>query len=171
MENASRALLIAAAVLLGVMIIGIGTFLIFTFGGYAAEVEAERAETEITSFNANFLKYENADNITIHQIITLANLAIENNKRYELTNEDAGDESTYYVQVIANVKTKTSSNRKANLTLVNAAGSPILNFNEIIEENSYDVDLENRQVLYRCKKISISSITKRVYSIELERIR
>ena len=171
MENASRALLIAAAVLLGVMIISIGAFLIFTFGGYAAEVEIERAEAEISAFNAKFLKYEGADNITIHQIITLANMAIENNKQYELTNANAGDESTYYVQVIANVKTKTSSNRKTNLTLLNASGNPMVDFNEIIEENSYDIELENRQVLYRCKSIKISSITRRVYSIELERIR
>lgn len=153
------------------MVIGIGTFLFLIFGNYAKEVELDKEKVQINSFNQKFLKYENSDNVTIHDIITLANFAIENNKKYELSNSDSGNEATLYVQVIANFSTNTSSNRKEDLTLIDKNGNPMLNFTEIIEHNSYDKQKENSQILYRCKKINISKITKRVYSIEFEKIR
>lgn len=153
------------------MVIGIGTFLFLIFGNYAKEVELDKEKVQINSFNQKFLKYENSDNITIHDIITLANFAIENNKKYELSNNDSGNEATLYVQVIANFSTSTSSNRKEDLTLIDKNGNPMLNYTEIIEHNSYDKQKENSQILYRCKKINISKITKRVYSIEFEKIR
>lgn len=153
------------------MVIGIGTFLFLIFGNYAKEVELDKEKVQINSFNQKFLKYENSDNVTIHDIITLANFAIENNKKYELSNSDSGNEATLYVQVIANFSTNTSSNRKEDLTLIDKNGNPMLNYTEIIEHNSYDKQKENSQILYRCKKINISKITKRVYSIEFEKIR
>ena len=57
MENASKALIMAAEILIGVMIISIGVYLFNTLGQYSAETTAEMEETQQAQFNNQFLKY------------------------------------------------------------------------------------------------------------------
>lgn len=167
MENASKALLMAAAVLFGVMILAVGTFLFFSLGQYGRGIEEDKENVRISAFNSNFTKFEGAKSVTIHEILGLANLAIENNQKYELLKADAGDKSTNYVQVVANVKINGVS-RTTSLEQVSPE-----QFNLILEENSYDKTRpagQDKQILYKCTKVFISDITKRVYRIEFQKV-
>ena len=124
MENASKALIMAASVLLGVMILSIGVYLFYTYSSYSADAYQRMEDNQIAEFNAQFLKYygntnrtyvDDRGNIqevegpilcTIHNIMSLANLAAQNNVQYGFIGEDdqpGYDENTYYIQIdIAN---------------------------------------------------------------------
>lgn len=95
MENAVKALLIVAGVLIGVMILSLGVALYSSLGGYVESVHEDIRNKEIKQFNNQYTRYIDVE-LTIHDVVTLANTARENNLKYDLT-EPQG--SNYYVTV------------------------------------------------------------------------
>lgn len=81
MENASKALLMAASILLSVMILSLVVYLFATFGARASETHNQVQEQQMIQFNSQFTVYENRNDLKIHDIITVANLAKENNEK------------------------------------------------------------------------------------------
>lgn len=94
MENASKALLMAAAVLVGVMMLSLGAYLFSIFGGFGSEISNRLEQKQIDEFNSQFYKYENSEEVRIHDIISVANLA----RQYNLDN-DFTNTSNYYIKV------------------------------------------------------------------------
>ena len=106
MENATRAFIMAAGVLLGVLILSLGIYLFSIFGQYSANAYETMEKNQITQFNSQFFKYygnttysyvdENGKEKTItnpiqctaHDIISIVNLAQQNNIQLQLTNEE-----------------------------------------------------------------------------------
>ena len=82
MENASKALIMAAEVLIGVMIISIGVYLFNEMGSYSAETADQIEEAQLAQYNNQFLKYygtepDEAGNLetircSIHDVVGLA---------------------------------------------------------------------------------------------------
>lgn len=100
MENASKALIMAASTILGIMII---TFLVFVFGifsNYNSKNTSEIEEKKSSKFNSEFFKYyENGKDeikLTPHDIISIANFVKENNLKYDLKEPK---ENSYYVTI------------------------------------------------------------------------
>lgn len=83
MENASKALLMAAGVLIGILVLSLAVYLFITFGASSREINARIEDAQLTKFNAQFNVYADRDDITIYDIISLMNLAKENNDYYE----------------------------------------------------------------------------------------
>lgn len=83
MENASKALLMAAGILIGLLVLSLAVYLFVTFGASAREMEDEINSTQLAKFNANFDIYAYRNDITIYNIISLVNLAKENNSYYK----------------------------------------------------------------------------------------
>ena len=80
MENASRALLMAGGILVGVLIVTLMITLFLSARDLSNTYDANKQSEAIQQFNENFTRYIGQD-ITMHQIITLYNFAkIENNK-------------------------------------------------------------------------------------------
>lgn len=80
MENASKALLMAAGVLIGILILTLMVTLFLSAREVSSRHDQVKKTEEIEQFNANFTKYVGKD-ITMHQVITIQNFAnIENNK-------------------------------------------------------------------------------------------
>jgi hypothetical protein len=113
MENASKALIMAASVLLSIMIISVGVVLFDSFGNTGAKIISQIEETQISEFNSQFYKYygkttkynstigkyeQETIKVTAHDIISIANLAKKNNEQYEF-DEIGKDENTNYVQI------------------------------------------------------------------------
>lgn len=104
MEDATKALLIAAGVLISLMIVSLGIALGQSLSEYTDDAQQQIEENALQSFNNQFTKYINCTNtnsepeftITVHDIITVANIAYENNVDYDLS--EAKD-SNYYVTV------------------------------------------------------------------------
>ena len=174
MENASKALIMAATVLLGVMIISIGVALFNTFVEFSKDTIEKMDEKKLAEWNNNYFKYYgtvitekenkttiNPIQVTAHDIISVVNLAKQNNEKYELTESSRGDANTYYVQVILEgkpIETWTEEEK-----------------NDFLKDNSIVIktDSETGKVIttetkyYKCSKEPVvSSITKRVMTIE-----
>lgn len=79
MENASKALLMAAGVLIGVLILTTMIVLFTTFGDLGREYNARKASQEIQKFNSQFTKYENVK-LKAQDLQTIKNLVDEWNK-------------------------------------------------------------------------------------------
>ncbi len=107
MENASKALIMAAGVLIGIMILSLAVYLFATFGATSAEMHGQIEQDRINQFNAQFTSYESRQDITIYDIITLVNLAKDNNESYSLT--EASD-SNYYITVNAALQNGNENN-------------------------------------------------------------
>ena len=105
MENASKALIMAAGVIVGVLIISIGVYLFSTYAEYSSDAYETMEAAQIDQFNSQFLKYygntltkytdankneyrkETPILCTAHDIVSLATLAAQNNKQFDLENE------------------------------------------------------------------------------------
>ena len=98
MENATKAMLIAAGVLIGVMIISLGVALFAELDTYVQSSQEQIRFNEQNSFNAQFTKYIR-DDLTIQDIITAANLANQNNTNYNATVDERGEQGSFYVAV------------------------------------------------------------------------
>lgn len=100
MENASKALIMAAGVLIGVIILSMAVYLFSVLGGYASKTQNRIDENKLSQFNDRFLKYADLTNLTIRDLITVKNYALENNKengKYDasLATFRAGDNNDY----------------------------------------------------------------------------
>lgn len=115
MENASKALIMGAEILIGVMIISIGVYLFNVLGSYSAETSQEMADARLEQFNEQFTKYygtvstrqEDGTEIiqtikcTMQDIVGVTNLARMNNLRngFETVQEAKTNPAFYYVQI------------------------------------------------------------------------
>ena len=175
MENATKALLMAAGVLVGIMILSLGVYLYSSLSEYVSENQEQMELNANNKFNTQFLKYINMIEdtsgtysingkkykldfkLTIQDVITVSNLAYENNIEYGLSAGEIANanEKSLYVKVTAPVRDnngiiKTVTSLESD---INTMGSTWLS-----NDNGYE---------YKCTQsdIKISPITGRVYEI------
>ena len=144
MENASKALLMAAGVLIGVLILSLAVYLFANFGMASAEVHKQKDISDINKFNTQFTSYEGKECL-IQDVVSVVNLAINNNNNYSV---DAEAGNSYYITV--NIKNVKSNLEKQNTDL-----------NKLIKTN-----LDKK---YKCTT-DINSKTQRVYKVTFEQI-
>ena len=167
MENASKALIMAASVLVGVMILSIVVYLFYTYGQYSAETYKKMEDAQIAQFNSQFLKYYGSTGLdqdepiqcTIHDIISLANLAKQNNISNDVDNvkEYEQKENTYYIAI--DIGNKTNIQNYSNAAQIDL----IKNNSTVIEPNGIAVTK-----YYKCIQADVSNSTKRVYYMKFE---
>lgn len=78
MENASRALLMAGGILLGVLILTLMVTLFISAREMSSGYDDQKQSEAVQKFNVNFTKYIGR-NLTIHDVVTICNFAKENN--------------------------------------------------------------------------------------------
>lgn len=176
MENASKALIMAAEVLIGVMIISVGVYLYNTFGSYSADTSKVIEQAQIDKFNQEFTKYYGStivyDSVTkkdievpvkctIHDIVNLANLAKENNSALGIENETGYSNNTRYIQIdIKNMKNLEKKDEKG-LT-------DIIKENDLVKDNNLNIKDEIKY--YKCTVCKINENTKYVNYMKFEEI-
>lgn len=108
MEDAVKALLIVAGVLIGLMIISLGVVLFSSLSQYADDAQSDIEENALQKFNEQFTRYINCEDtsgatpeftLTIQDVVTAANLAYENNRNYGL---EKPEDYNYYVTININ---------------------------------------------------------------------
>ena len=72
MENASKALIMAAGVLIGVLILSLAAFLFLDFGATSESVYSQMENQQLTQYNAQYTVYSGRKDITIYEIISIA---------------------------------------------------------------------------------------------------
>ena len=80
MENASKALIIAGGILIAILILSMGVYLFSTYGQIGGSYEKKQAKEELDKFNSIFTKFEGRTDITVQEIVTLANFVREYNE-------------------------------------------------------------------------------------------
>lgn len=80
MENASKALIMAAGILISIMVVSFMIFVLRKAGSMSAQYDQQISENELTKFNGQFEVYAKEDN-TFFDVITVANLAWDVNKK------------------------------------------------------------------------------------------
>lgn len=151
MENASKALIMAAGVLIGLMVLALFVYLFSSFGASTAQMGDQIRQNQLNQFNSQFTSYEGKDDLTIYDVVTVANLATENNKyyNYPLRKEDNINDS--YVSVIFNgehIEGKTD-------------------YGTYIDKDVENVSEDTFLTTYNCK-VQISPVTGRVYKVTFE---
>ena len=106
MENASKALIMAGGVLIGVLVISLAVYLFVSFGQTSAEINDENSQKQLTQFNSKFASYEGKKNLTIYDAITVAGYANENNEYYD-------NDSNYII--IVNLDGRRIDNQLSNI--------------------------------------------------------
>ena len=100
MENASNALIMAAGVLIGVLIISLAVYLFVDFGSTTADINKQMEKQQLVQFNTKFTSYEGREELTIYDVITVAGFAQENNLYYGNDDNDEYYKNNYKVEVI-----------------------------------------------------------------------
>lgn len=170
MENASKALIMAAGMLISLMIISIAVYLFISFGQISAEKHQQIDNDRLNQFNSQFTTYEPKDDLTIYDVISIANLATDNNKYFELNKKTVGEannDRTKDNYIFVGLKNKNSSIKYIEYGF-NKSTQEITN-----EYNTYirtDLDkipttVDNKLPIYKCKTFT-SQTSRRVYKIE-----
>ena len=131
MENASKALIIAGAILLSILLISLGIYIFQQANGVISGSGMTKAE--ISSFNQQFTKYEGTK--TGSEVRALVQEVIANN-----SSEDASDETQITLTGI--VQLKAGDAKPAYGTLKNT--------------KYYDIEVSEYQSSGRVKTITIS---------------
>lgn len=160
MENASKALLMAASVLIGVVILSLAAYLFAYFGSSVKEMNDQMKEEQLELFNNQFTSYEDKKKeLTIYDVITVTNLAIENNRYYELS---LASNNNFYIEVKLNglpLQSKTQ-NELSNL----------LNSESLVDSiDSITGETVKKLKRYQCK-VYFNSNTGRVNLVEFSNI-
>ena len=77
MENASKALLMAASVLIGIILISLMVIMFMNSGNVSSSYDKTISQEEISVFNSNFTKYVGRG-LTIHKVKSIINFAKAN---------------------------------------------------------------------------------------------
>ena len=94
MENASKALIIAGEILIGILILSLASYMIILFGNFSKNMNEQMSATEIRTFNVKFTNFSERANISMQEIASIVNFAKQSNDKY---NAIPGD--PYYVDV------------------------------------------------------------------------
>lgn len=150
MENASKALIMAGGMLIGIIIISIGVILFAAFGGTSRNIQEQVDSRVLAEFNNNFEKYLGS-NCTIHDIVSLANFARKNNADMEYDRVNDANKADYVHVFLKNIDLSQIDPNDATY-----GDSALLSQNSTIgSEIKY----------YKCTKIEYNQETKRVSEI------
>lgn len=156
MENASKALLMAAGVLIGILIISLGVYLFANFGGTSSQIHANIEQNQIEQFNSQFATYVGKDNVTIHDVISMANLATQNNQNYEFTKQDSTGNNNY-IAVLLN-GTSIEYGYGTDTSVIEEK------YNQMISQQVNSIN-STTGVTYYNVQVETSTVTQRVYRV------
>ena len=98
MENASKALMIAAEVLLGIMVLGLLIVVATMFANFSRNMNKKIAADEVLIYNNHYTQFSGRVDITAQEIATTINFAKKNNDNYELSRTNS-EHSNFYTTV------------------------------------------------------------------------
>lgn len=146
MENASKALVIAAEVLIGVIVITLLAYTFQSYGGFSETVNKNIQTKNINEFNTKFENYHKRKDLTPQDVITIANLAKNYNNaqdRIVITVRLTGVEAKYTnIHLLTDEETYEFINRYS------------------MEQNSY----------FECQQLNYNETTQRIDKIVLKKL-
>lgn len=83
MENASKALLMAAGILMGILVISLIVYIYATFSDSTQKNIKQMELNSLTAFNSKYLSYDGREDLTYYDIANVATMARNDNKNNE----------------------------------------------------------------------------------------
>ena len=185
MENASKALIMAAGVLLGVMLISFAVYLFSVFGDYSGEVQSQMEVRRVEAFNTQFTKYygsEQRENpydsnseksydgpilCTTQDVVTIANLAKDSNTSYGVYDDDPDYTSDNLNDMYITVNLLNLGNKGTHIE--NWDKNKFTNF---IKENTFVKDkTTNKDDTSKAKYYYVKNVTYMNMTDSLQRVR
>ena len=136
MENASKALIIAGAILISILLISVGILVMNSTGGVQDEMLKQMNQTQIQSFNASFTNYSGtnktaSDVKSLYGIVTSSNSTHDDSMQVAMTiggspvtSEMITDLSTKVrYRIVVNVNTEKGVVDTIAVTATSASGS------------------------------------------------
>lgn len=152
-ENSTNALMIAAGVLISVMIISVAVYLFKSSADFAQSYYADIDSKTTQAFNNEFEIY-NTDNVTIQDMVSLANFARDTNIKNGVENDK---NNSIYIQVIL-------YNGSKHLETMDRE-----ELYQFMEENTFiDNDPSKGEQKYRCKGVEYDENSQRINKITFE---
>lgn len=181
MENASNALLIIGAVLIGVMILSVGIYLVSSFRTSSTQINGQIEQNKIEAFNKEFTKYEGQEQIRAHQIVSIANLARHNNFRNYDEVLNSPHDSPYYITVSVTTKSGATTVTDTSFEKIlpdnsnhQAFEKKMIEFmqNYDVQENPVSGENEKKiiPIYFKCTEVKFNQYTKMVEKIVFEQI-
>ena len=161
MENASKALLMAAGVLMGMMILSLAVYLFANFGGTSSQIHENIETNQLNQFNSQFTSYVGKENVTIHDVISMANLATQNNQNYGFARRTVGQVTgnDNYIQIILENKGRIEYGFGDNSINIEK------DYNKLISDDVNGIDEVNDELKEYDVQVEISEITRRVFRV------
>lgn len=148
MENASKALLMAAGMLLVVMLLSLFALMYSTMSEYTKAYDERKQTEEIQAFNAQFEKY--ASGATAQDVVTVINLA----KSYNDENGYTDADTEYYINIDGNIGIDETSSEPMINNFLNDNSTGTDGTDEKIKK--YDVNISYSDITGKVKKITFN---------------
>lgn len=148
MENASKALLMAASILIGVLVLSLIIYLYTYFGAEAQKFEEIINQRQLTKYNAQYTVFDGRQDLSVYDVVSIINKAYKNNEKHK---DDSEYKTEYQVRVVLDGSDKAEPNN-SELS------------NEIIEliENNYETKYKCKVLFYadngKVKEVKITKI-------------
>ena len=150
MENASKALIITAGMLITILILTLAAYIFSTMGKYSDRTTAIIEANSVNKFNNDYLIYDRRNDLTIQDVITIVNTANNSNNNYGL---ETADKSNFYVTV----------------NIIDNNGTSILNAEKKVVDEGTNWLKDNLLSKYSCE-VMINETTSRVNKISLTKL-
>lgn len=146
MENASKTLIMAAGILIGLLVLSLAVFLFADFGEKSKGIYSEIEAHQLAEYNAQYTIYSGRKDINIYEIISISNLAKQNNDEYkDYTNFNSEYKVT--VKLGVDILQDMSTESKQNL---------ISTYNEVYQQGESAKTGELKK-LFKCDGIQYHS--------------
>lgn len=161
MENASKALLMAAGILIGVLVLSLLAYLLVSFSQLYADIDRQNADQKLAQFNTQYTTYLHREDLTIYDVLTIVSYARENNNNYR---DENGIVYVGSEDKIISVSLKRDINTKENVQEESQSF-----FDDIIKDDQATIAEGNLSLpLYTCKSITYNS-EGRVKSVKIQK--
>lgn len=164
MENASKALLMAAGVLIGMILLSLMVYMFTSFAMTSAEIHKGQDENRLNQFNSQFTAYEGKEGITIHDVVTVASLATESNIYNELPKMNPEKNMAYIGVRFRNSNIGGYGGTGQYIEYGYSNNQNVADYNALIQAGLNDTMANGELREYNCT-VEISDITGRVYRV------
>ena len=165
MENASKALIIAAGVLVSMLILGLLVYLWQNVSNYNTEMDDQKKAEQISAFNKEYESYQK-------QLLRGADVASVVNKVISYNESHVGDDQLkiiYEIEIRKDLKKDNTIFLQAGQTYSNVQDNDKIK--NLVEKGEYSNQLtEFKRLYFACSKIEYSSETGRVNKIKFKQL-
>lgn len=165
-DNSSNALLMAGGVLLGVLIITLAVFAFKSSANFALEYEQTLEANQLAAFNNKFDIYNGREDITIYDIVSLANHARRINDENQVSSQN---KRNLYIEVKIDNKDLNKNKNPDNQATEQKVQIELIN---LIQEETKSITSETPKLnYYKCKEIHYNESTGRVDKIVFVKVK